>query len=140
MYINDFISELEKWKSKTAEVTISGKVTDIGIDRVTCSERGDKITIIPGGRLYIDDYTESLEDELDDLKCAYNEDEWSLEADWQHIEDLERELTKSLSLLRDYEKYLDEKTLYNPLSEIDKKKELKSTIESVAKVLYHWEY
>lgn len=140
MYIDDFISELEQWKSKTAEVTISGKVTDIGIDRITCSELGDKITIIPGGRLYIDYYTESLEDELDDLKCELNNDEWSLEANWQHIEDLEGELKKALSLLRDYEKYLDEKTLYDPLSEMDKKKELKSAIESSAKVLYHWEY
>lgn len=140
MYIDDFIKELEQWKSKTAEVTISGKVTDIGIDRITCSELGDKITIIPGGRLYIDDYTESLEDELDDIKCAYNEDELSLEANWQHIADLERELEKSLSLLRDYEKYLDEKTLYNPYEQKDKKRELKSVIDSSAKVLYHWEY
>lgn len=140
MYIDDFIKELEQWKSKTAEVTISGKVTDIGINRITCSELGDKITIIPGGRLYIDDYTESLEDELHDLKCELDNAECGLEADWQHIEDLEGELTKALSLLRDYEKYLDEKTLYSPLSEMDKKKELKSTIESVAKVLYHWEY
>ena len=140
MYIDDFIKELEQWKSKTAEVTISGRVTDIGINRITCSELGDRITIIPGGRLYIDDYTESLEDKLEDLKCAYDEDEWSLEADWQHIEDLEGVLTKALSLLRDYEKYLDEKTLYNPYTQEDKKKELKSVIESSAKVLYHWEY
>ena len=63
MYIDELISELEKWKSKTAQVTVNG----IPIVRVTCGN-GDNILIVTETEVLENEERERLEEEIEELK------------------------------------------------------------------------
>ena len=115
MYIDELIEELEKWKSKTAEVTINGTP----IDRVTCGN-GENVIIVPKWEISIDERIDELEDEVEDLKRELNDAECDIEADDAHISDLEDLLNETLD-------YLDG----------EEASELRGKIR---KVLHHWEY
>lgn len=79
MYIDELISELEKWKSKTAEVTVNG----IPIDRVTCGN-GDNIIILAEGWKPRKEEVEieELEEEIEDLKDKLSRIEDIIDEDW----------------------------------------------------------
>lgn len=138
MYIDELIEELEKWKSKTAEVTINGTP----IDRVTCGN-GENIIIIPQWEVSVDEQVDELEDEVEDLRNELNDAECDIEADEAHIGDLEKILHETNRYLETYADLLEEMKdkgagyfNYNA----DDKEKVEELKERINKNLYHWEY
>lgn len=76
MYIDELISELEKWKSKTAEVTVSG----IPIERVTCGS-GDNILIVTETEVLENEERKRLEEEIEDLKDKLSRIDYIIDED-----------------------------------------------------------
>lgn len=79
MYIDELISELEKWKSKTAEVTVNG----IPIERVTCADGDNIIILVEGYKPHKEEVEiEELKEEIEDLKDKLSRIEDIIDEDW----------------------------------------------------------